>query len=257
MEGNRSSIIHEKTQFHSIVFGLVLTVGVNLAFYAILLFNGLSYMIPPPPEKSMVLDFVTEEPEPVVEEPAASPEDTEGTPVKKSEAPIEGKSAAKTEAASVGDKGDVEVPEPKREEVIDKMSLFRAPKHANKDTVADYTAKKAAVAFKDGNAEGKSADGQMDGTPTVNVGMRGARGKLPVPVYVGQESGTVVVEVTVDRNGNVCSATAGANGTTTTLKKLWNAAEKAAMDTKFNVDQSAPGLQTGTITYKFLLTDGN
>lgn len=257
MEGNRNSIRRKKTQLHSTVFGIILTAGVNLAFYIVCLYEGLTYLTPPPPEKSMVLDFVTmEEPQPEPEEPAAATEDLDGTPVKQSEAPVEGQSLAKTQEASVGDKGDVEVPEPKREEVIDKKSLFRAPKHPKKDTVADYTAKKD-LALKDGNAQGKSIDGAMDGVATVNVGMRGARGKLPVPVYVGQESGTVVVEVTVDREGNVCSATAGAKGTTTTLKKLWNAAEKAAMDTKFNVDPSAPGLQTGTITYKFLLTDGN
>lgn len=250
MEGNRDSIRHERTGHQSTVFGTILTVGVNLVFLATCLMTGLTYLSPPPPEKSMVLDFVTlEEPEPVIEEPAAAPQDTEGTPVKKSEAPLEGSSKAKTEEAAVGEQGDVEVPEP--EKTIDETSLFRAPAHIDKDTLADYTAKNHST-LTAGNA-----DGNMDGAPTISVGMRGTRGKLPVPAYVGQESGTVVVEVTVDREGNVRSATAGAVGTTTTLKKLWNAAEKAAADTKFNVDSSAPELQTGTITYKFLLTDGN
>lgn len=73
------------------------------------------------------------------------------------------------------------------------------------------------------------------------------------PVYSENEDGIVVVTITVDINGNVVNATAGARGTTTPNISLRKAAEKAALSTKFNVNKDAPAQQIGTITYKFVL----
>ncbi len=76
---------------------------------------------------------------------------------------------------------------------------------------------------------------------------------LPKPVYTAQAEGKVVVEIKVDQNGNVISARAGVKGTTTSDKKLQQAAYQAAMKATFNVDKSAPAQQVGTITYHFVL----
>ena len=54
-------------------------------------------------------------------------------------------------------------------------------------------------------------------------------------------------------NGNVTDAMAGVPGTTINDTKLWKAAEKAALGSKFNASSTAPIKQTGTITYFFKL----
>lgn len=76
---------------------------------------------------------------------------------------------------------------------------------------------------------------------------------IPKPKYNLQESGKVVVEVTVDRNGKVTNARPGVSGSTTTNITLLEAAKRAALKAKFNSDSKAPAYQRGTITYHFQL----
>ncbi|GAB1359046.1 TonB family protein [Porphyromonadaceae bacterium] len=80
---------------------------------------------------------------------------------------------------------------------------------------------------------------------------RSLRGQLPRPTYGVQEEGVVVVNITVDRYGNVLSATIG-RGTNIDNQQLRNAALTAAKQAKFN-DISNEGHQQGTITYRFFL----
>jgi len=76
---------------------------------------------------------------------------------------------------------------------------------------------------------------------------------LPKPEYNYQVEGIVVVEVTVDRNGNVTTANPGVKGSTTLNEHLMAAAKKAAMAAKFDRKPDAPAFQKGTITYHFML----
>lgn len=76
---------------------------------------------------------------------------------------------------------------------------------------------------------------------------------LPKPTYPGNEEGVVVVQVTVDKYGKVTTAEPGARGSTTYNAQLLNAAKQAALKAKFNLDESAPAFQQGTITYRFVL----
>ncbi len=76
---------------------------------------------------------------------------------------------------------------------------------------------------------------------------------IPKPKYNLQESGKVVVEVTVDRTGKVTSARPGVSGSTTSNISLLETAKKAALQAVFNSDSKAPAYQRGTITYHFKL----
>lgn len=76
---------------------------------------------------------------------------------------------------------------------------------------------------------------------------------LPLPEYNSQEEGIVVVEVTVDINGNVTNATPGGKGSTTLDKNLYKAAKDAALLARFDRKPDAPAFQKGTITYHFIL----
>ena len=102
-----------------------------------------------------------------------------------------------------------------------------------------------------GGSTGGNGTGEGDGKGIrFNLGGRTAL-KLPKPDYLKQKQGIVVVQVTVDRNGNVTKVNSGAKGSTTLDNDLMNAAEKAALTAKFDVSPNAPAYQTGTITYVF------
>lgn len=75
----------------------------------------------------------------------------------------------------------------------------------------------------------------------------------PKPNYPGREEGVVVVKITVDKNGTVTQAEPGQKGTTTLNPDLHDAARRAALQARFNVDNDAPAFQTGTITYRFII----
>jgi colicin import membrane protein len=122
----------------------------------------------------------------------------------------------------------------------------------------------------DGNLGGTGNQGDPEGDPNaknygegkglgdkgIGYSLQGRTpqgGKLPKPVYNSNESGTVVVRVNVDRNGNVTSASYQAKGSTTTNQTLIKAAISAARKAKFNNDANADAFQVGTITYSFRL----
>jgi len=124
----------------------------------------------------------------------------------------------------------------------------------------------SSTATSQGEAGGQGNQGVPTGAPDVHVygeggdaagnkwGLtgRGLVGRLPLPAYNVQEDGIVVVEITVDKDGNVTKARPGVRGTTTVNKTLWDAAERAARQAKFNRDPNAIE-QIGMITYIFKL----
>jgi len=102
-----------------------------------------------------------------------------------------------------------------------------------------------------GGATGGNGSGEGDGKG-VSFKLGGRKSLiLPKPEYIKQKQGKIVVTVTVDRNGNVTRAQAGAQGTEIIDPDLYKAAEKAALTAKFDVSPNAPAYQTGTITYLF------
>lgn len=66
-----------------------------------------------------------------------------------------------------------------------------------------------------------------------------------------EERGTVVLDVTIDKYGNVTSAIPGAAGSTTNSKYLFTKAEQAAKSAKFDTSPTAPLKTSGTITVVF------
>lgn len=91
-----------------------------------------------------------------------------------------------------------------------------------------------------------------NGNISYNLGGRGVQ-KLPSPKYDYQEEGRVVVEVSVDRQGKVIQAVPGAKGSTTLNEYLLKVAKDAALQAQFEVNNDAPAVQKGTITYNFIL----
>ena len=74
---------------------------------------------------------------------------------------------------------------------------------------------------------------------------------LPIPVYLAQSGGVIVVDITVDRNGRVTQANPRSNPSIRD-EQMYIYAKAAASRTVFNADQSAPNPQKGTIHYTFI-----
>lgn len=103
-----------------------------------------------------------------------------------------------------------------------------------------------------GSGNGSGNGGGNGSGSGYSLGNRKALNK-PQPNYTCQEQGRVAVQVTVDRNGNTVSVTAGVQGTTNTAKCLLDQAKIAAMSTKWQADAAAPETQVGKIIYTFTL----
>lgn len=113
----------------------------------------------------------------------------------------------------------------------------------------------------DGNGGGNgggvgTGDGPGNGPgtgPGISYDIKGRKLKILVkPVYTDNDEGKIIVTVTVDKNGKVTTAKAGAKGTTIANTILRKQCETAALKSTFEYKSDAPIDQIGTITYTFL-----
>ena len=216
--------------------GVLLTVGVHLLILLCCAFTGMKYLYPPPPEETFLIDFEQEEEIEIRRELQGRQPQAD--------------KPAKTAQAKPDSHGDVETPAPKED--INKNALF--PGMSKKDSSnAPHSATDPSAGFKAGHPKGNTSIGKAEGVPNARLKGRNVLGALPKPDYTVQDEGTVVVEIWVNKSGNVTKALAGAQGTTVSNPTLWAAARVAAMKTHFNQSVDAPELQQGTITYIFKL----
>lgn len=241
-------------------FGCILSIGINAAIILSCSFSGLKYIYPPPEEKTILIEFEQQDaPKIRIRKTGTVPsaEDAEKNKkielVQKSQAQLKGTKQNLAKASTTGPDGDVDVNEPPREEPIDNRALFHSAQNTDKDTLAAQTAREVSDALKAGHPKGNADAARITGAPTANVVGRNIVGIAAKPSYTVQKEGTVVVEIWVDRMGEVVRATPGIEGTTVTDKELWNAARQAVLKTRFNANPEAPGLQRGTMTYIFKL----
>lgn len=75
---------------------------------------------------------------------------------------------------------------------------------------------------------------------------------LPKPGYTCDRSGTVKIDIKVDQNGEVKSASFNASGSKNADECMIQQAIKFAKKSRFNYSSSAPSSQSGTITYRFV-----
>jgi colicin import membrane protein len=144
-------------------------------------------------------------------------------------------------------------PEPEPQPQVDQRALF--PGRDRQTTTSQsqgQTGQPGTQGQPDGSTDGTASVGGGEGSG-VQFSLAGRRANhLPLPEYASSSQGRVVVSITVNRDGSVIRATAGARGTTTNDRVLWAAAEAAALKARFDVKSDAPHEQTGTITYNFI-----
>jgi len=253
----------EKREKNANVTGILVTLGIHAAALVVLFTSGLTYLDPPPPERtSLLIEFEEEVPEvkPVQTRIGRQPqaEEVDRTKdvelVRKAEAPTVNDRPNVTPATKPDTHGDVDVPTPKVEEPkLDPRASFPGMSQKESSATTPHSASEATEGFKAGQPDGNTREGKTEGSANAHVKGRNVVGSLPRPTYASQTEGTVVVQVKVDQYGNVTEAIPGAEGTTVTDKTLWNAARNAAMKAHFNMDAHAPAMQSGTITYIFKL----
>lgn len=103
------------------------------------------------------------------------------------------------------------------------------------------------------SAHGRGTGTSPEGSDQLDTGLqgRGLVGALPKPRYSANESGKVVIRVTVDQTGRVTSAVYEPKGSTVSNQQLIEEARQAALQARFTESRSL--VQGGTITYLFTL----
>jgi hypothetical protein len=113
--------------------------------------------------------------------------------------------------------------------------------------IAQDTTSKAAVLVS-GNGKNNLVNRGGSG---IGVSMNGRLVKIfPSLTDTVQQAGKIVVDITVDKNGNVTDAKYSMAGSTSADTKLIDMAIKAALATKFN-ETSNEGFQPGKLIFNF------
>ena len=247
----------------------ILSVILHIVLFIIFYFNGLK-MIIPAPEHGMLINFGTDdqgygevqpeqtgEVQELVEEVVPIPE-TQQTDVDPNEEDV----------LTSNDPNPVEVPKEKvtqkQQQVVDKPKEIDPKLKETLNNAFNKSSKTSGGS--EGNDPGKTGDkgeqwgvkdagaysGKGDGKGySYSLNGRGPKA-IPLPIDNSQEEGNVVVDIIVDRAGNVVSARPGGKGTTAP-SSLYEKARVAAMKAKFTPNPDAPEQQSGQITYKFIL----
>lgn len=247
-------------------WALILSLIVHLGFAAMLALWSWNIPMPPPPEQGVLINFGTgpdgqgdEEPSPEqaqqMQEQAAVKNPESAMTQDFEEAPVIKKvkeQKKKTEQAVVKTPAPVT---PVRQ--VNQRALF-----AGKGTSASSGEGLGNSPGNQGSLNGVANAPHGSGTGTGfggsgNFRLQGRNivGSLPKPQYTVNNSGTVVVEIIVDRSGNVIKANALVQGSTVQDDALFKAAEKAALRAKFTNAESGADIQRGTITYHFRMQD--
>jgi periplasmic protein TonB len=204
---------------------------------------------PPPQPREQVLTQNTEE-SPVtaketlaekIKEPVKQPPPPEEKPREEIKQPVVNSNALykgkKSTSTSSGSEGETGKP---GDQGIENGSLY-SKKHGNTMGQGDH-------------GEGDGAEGKGGKGKGVSFSLTGRKlVKTPEIIDRSQETGKVVVAITVDKNGTVTKAVPGARGSTTTSAALYAKAQQAALRARFNANPDASEEQRGTITFVFIL----
>jgi len=248
--------------------GIIGTVVFHRVLLIIFLFTGLKIPLPFPPEEKGLpvqldlgnVDFGSGEEQPQstqtpdVTEPITEPEPVESSPV---EAPEDVATQEEVSDMSVPEKTEAKEPEKKKPELDERLKrVLSNPFQTNTDNTSkgQGDSKQPGDHGKpEGSPEGSSLHGDKSGGGiSYSLGGRGFRGAPPIQGNM-QESGKIVVDIIVDRAGNVIRVTPGSRGTTITNAELIKKAMESARQAKFTPKADAPEEQKGTITFDFIL----
>jgi TonB family protein len=245
--------------------GILFTVSFYTVGFLLLFFLGFTTPLPLPEEEGIMIDFGDSETGIGQTEPEKTTSTVKPTPI-----PVQEESnmtqdyeesATTVQETQVTEEVVEEVVEEVIEEVeevreVDPLALYEntSDNNSNNSESEGIAGGSGNQGRPDGDPNSNQYTGNGAGNGGVGFSLKGRNPKgLPKPSYTSNEQGIVVVKITVDREGKVIAAVAGAKGSTTMDTALLNAAREAALSTKFDKKPSAPSRQSGTITYHFVL----
>lgn len=248
--------------------GIAVSVLIHVLLIIIFVFFGLKYMIPPPEEEGITINFGTTDMGMQSENPTTPSEQTENTPSEinpETPTPVEAIeediiTQDTEEAPSIDEKK-----EQKKEEPVVVKEEPKPDKNLS-EAMNKWNTNKNQAGGGDGTTDKAGDQGDINGDPNSNSYQGGGKGNATQFSLAGrslmssptikdnsQEEGKVVVDIIVDKYGKVLRATPGARGSTTTNSQLYKKAKDAAMQTKFNANPDAAEEQKGTMTFIFIL----
>jgi len=141
-----------------------------------------------------------------------------------------------------------------KEPIIDNSKLFNPNKNYVKNSGSEGITNKPGDQGRENGSKTSTNYVGDGGEGDISWHLAGRKShKLPKPVYNSDEQGTVVVKIWVNKDGKVVNARVNVTGTTTSSTQLQNLAISAALKATFNSNPEGPEVQTGTITYQFVL----
>lgn len=272
-------ILKDKDKRKSFIFTILIYGGLAVLFF----FVGLKYPDPPLEEGGIEIslaDFGSDERgfgeiEPAQSKPIESIDESSPEPFPE---PV---SSNVDEAITTQEESDISVPDEKKEndpvvektpeENIEKVKPEEIKPVEEPEPVIDEQLKSALGAWdqpEESNNEGTQENtignegvisGKLEGKGT--FGGNGSSFELggrsmssgPKVGEKPKEEGTVVLNIWVNRSGNVVRTTQNLGASTTTSQHLFNLAKKAALKAKFNQSPDAPPEQRGKMTFIFIL----
>ena len=147
-----------------------------------------------------------------------------------------------------------EEPVEEKKKVINQDFVFKKKKKSTDGGNEGITGKPGDQGKEDGKVEAVNYSGAGGNGNGISFSLAGrAAKKLAKPTNNSSEQGTVVIKIWVDRSGKVINARMKVSGTNTSSTNLQKLALEAALKARFNANPNATEVQTGTITYKFVL----
>jgi protein TonB len=248
-------------------YGMTGTIVFHVLLILLFLLTGLTYMEPPPPEEGILINFGFDDQgsgqeqtqsavqnrqvqveEKVEEESVQSRAEEDVLTQQSEDAPKVNANKSET----IREEEEKEEPKPS-EELSNAMSKWKN-KSDSKSSSDGVTGKNGDQGDPTGSKNSKSYIGGAGGNGFKLIGLGGRSMVKPPKIQDhSQEEGKVIVDIIVDKNGNVLRANPGARGSTTTSSVLYKIAKEAALSTKFNTNPQAPEQQKGQIVFTFLV----
>jgi len=235
--------------------GLAGTLAVHGLLFLLLFLYKIISSGPPAEEEGILINFGTSETGAGVQEEASvsSPPQVQQSETKQEVITQDAeptvsikKNTKKTEAPVV--KMEVKNPEP----VVNPNALYKGKNPNSKIGSEGITQGSNNQGHPDGSSDSKNYSGKSGG----GIGDFDLSGRIitrrPDINDVSQETGKVVVDIVVDKAGNVTGVSFG-RGSTTANNHLRELALKAARETKFSSSPSGQEIQRGSITIVFEL----
>jgi len=264
-------------------YGIVSSVILHSILLLIMIFTYITLSKPSPSEGGILINFGDTESAFGPEEPALNKQVPATSAPPSASLPTETEDGMLTqdleEAPAIKKPDAIKKTTEKKPEVKPSTKPSPATKTASTETKTPVVNKRALYSNKSSAGQSTTESGSSEGiykgngnmgSPTGSTesdnytqGLGGEgigfdlRGRSPVhlpkPAFNVLKEGSVVVEITVDRSGRVISATPGIKGSTLVDNTLYASAKKAALESRFNVNNSSPQRQIGKITYHFKL----